>query len=243
MAQRRELARQRHTEKLAAIQQTESGEGNAQSGSTTLATTPGGDNTIGSEGVSGQMQALSLKAKPEEGKETFVAFARVYSGVVRRGQKVFVMGPKYDPAQGLRILPEGSTSVSACLPPVPHLACCTMDSLYLLMGRELEELEEVPSGNVLGIGGLEECVLKSATLSTSPALPPFIPLNFEATPIVRVAIEPKHPSEMPKLVRGMRLLNQADPCAEVLIQETGEHVLVTAGEVHLQRCLDDLRER
>lgn len=48
---------------------------------------------------------------------------------------------------------------------------------------------------------------------------------------------------MPKLVRGMRLLNQADPCAEVLIQETGEHVLVTAGEVHLQRCLDDLRER
>ncbi|XP_045545400.1 elongation factor-like GTPase 1 [Salmo salar] len=245
MAQRRELARQRHTERLAAIQQTESEEGNAQSGSTTPATTPGGDNTIGSEGVSGQMQALSLKAKPEEeeGKETFVAFARVYSGVVRRGQKVFVMGPKYDPAQGLRMLPEGSTSVSACLPPVPHLACCTMDSLYLLMGRELEELEEVPSGNVLGIGGLEECVLKSATLSTSPALPPFIPLNFEATPIVRVAIEPKHPSEMPKLVRGMRLLNQADPCAEVLIQETGEHVLVTAGEVHLQRCLDDLRER
>uniref|UniRef100_A0A4W5PKP8 Elongation factor-like 1 n=1 Tax=Hucho hucho TaxID=62062 RepID=A0A4W5PKP8_9TELE len=231
MAQRRELARQRHTERLAAIQQTESGEGNSQSGS--------------SDGVSGQMQALPLKAKPEEEeeKETFVAFARVYSGVVRRGQKVFVMGPKYDPAQGLRMLPEGSTSVSDCLPPVPHLACCTMDSLYLLMGRELEELEEVPSGNVLGIGGLEECVLKSATLSTSPALPPFIPLNFEATPIVRVAIEPKHPSEMPKLVRGMRLLNQADPCAEVLIQETGEHVLVTAGEVHLQRCLDDLRER
>uniref|UniRef100_A0A674EPC0 Elongation factor like GTPase 1 n=1 Tax=Salmo trutta TaxID=8032 RepID=A0A674EPC0_SALTR len=51
MAQRRELARQRHTEKLAAIQQTESGEGNAQSGSTTLATTPGGDNTIGKQVV------------------------------------------------------------------------------------------------------------------------------------------------------------------------------------------------
>uniref|UniRef100_A0A671PYH1 Elongation factor like GTPase 1 n=1 Tax=Sinocyclocheilus anshuiensis TaxID=1608454 RepID=A0A671PYH1_9TELE len=113
--------------------------------------------------------------------------------------------------------------------------CCTVDSLYLLMGRELEELDEVPSGNVLGGS--------SATISTSPACPPFTPLNFEATPIVRVAVEPKHPSEMPKLVRGMRLLNQANPCDEVLIQETGEHVLVTAGEVHLQRCLDDLRER
>uniref|UniRef100_A0A8C2IZA2 Elongation factor-like 1 n=1 Tax=Cyprinus carpio TaxID=7962 RepID=A0A8C2IZA2_CYPCA len=120
---------------------------------------------------------------------------------------------------------------------IPHMACCTVDRLYLLMGRELEDLDEVPSGNVLGIGGMEEFILKSATISTSPSCPPFTPLNFEATPIVRVAVEPKHPSEMPKLVRGMRLLNQADPCAEVLIQETGEHVLVTAGEVHLQRTM------
>ncbi|CAH2274105.1 elongation factor-like GTPase 1 [Pelobates cultripes] len=129
------------------------------------------------------------------------------------------------------------------LPAIPHMACCTIDNLYLLMGRELEELDEVPAGNVLGIRGLEDYVLKSGTLSTSPACPPFIPLNFEATPIVRVAVEPKHPSEMPQLVRGMKLLNQADPCVEVLIQESGEHVLVTAGEVHLQRCLDDLKNR
>lgn len=45
-----------------------------------------------------------------------------------------------------------------------------------------------------GIGGMEEFILKSATISTSPACPPFTPINFEATPIVRVAIEPKHPS-------------------------------------------------
>uniref|UniRef100_A0AAX7VAD0 Elongation factor-like 1 n=1 Tax=Astatotilapia calliptera TaxID=8154 RepID=A0AAX7VAD0_ASTCA len=185
---------------------------------------------------------LVLTSSEEEAKETFVAFARVYSGVVRKGQRVFVLGPKYDPAQSLSTLPEGC-SASDDVSEIPHLSRCSMENLYLLMGRELEELQEVPAGNVLGIGGLEEFVLKSATLSTSPACPPFTPLNFEATPIVRVAIEPKHPSEMPKLVRGMRLLNQADPCAEVLIQETGEHVLVTAGEVHLQRCLDDLRER
>lgn len=46
-----------------------------------------------------------------------------------------------------------------------------------------------------------------------------------------------------KLVSGLKLLNQADASVKVLIQETGEHVIVTAGEVHLQRCLDDLRER
>lgn len=58
---------------------------------------------------------------------------------------------------------------------------------------------DVHLSSLSGIGGLEECVLKSATLSTSPACPPFIPLNFEATPIVRVAIEPKHPSEFMNL--------------------------------------------
>ncbi len=45
---------------------------------------------------------------------------------------------------------------------------------------------------------------------------------------------------MRALVRGMKLLNQADPSVEVLVQQTGELVLVAAGEVHLQKCLDDL---
>lgn len=40
--------------------------------------------------------------------------------------------------------------------------------------------------------------------------------------------------DMPKLVRGLQILNQADPCAEYLVQETGEHVILTAGELHLE---------
>ncbi|XP_062295656.1 elongation factor-like GTPase 1 [Scomber scombrus] len=242
IAQRRDLARQRHADRMAAGQPAETTENNRDptlSGSTAQEGQSAG-------AITAKMESLIVReSKPEEEeeqKETFIAFARVYSGVVKKGQRVFVLGPKYDPAQGMSMLPEGC-SASDCASEVPHMSCCSMESIYLLMGRELDELEEVPAGNVLGIGGLGECVLKSATLSTSPACPPFTPLNFEATPIVRVAVEPKHPSEMPKLVRGMRLLNQADPCAEVMIQETGEHVLVTAGEVHLQRCLDDLRER
>ena len=55
-----------------------------------------------------------------------------------------------------------------------------------------------------------------------------------------MAIEPVRLLDMPQLVKGMRLLNEVDPCVEVTVQETGQHVLSTAGEVHLQRCLDDL---
>lgn len=50
-----------------------------------------------------QTEALAVKSTSEDGeKECFVAFARVYSGVVRRGQRVFVLGPKYDPATTLQ---------------------------------------------------------------------------------------------------------------------------------------------
>ncbi|XP_053128310.1 elongation factor-like GTPase 1 isoform X2 [Hemicordylus capensis] len=244
IAQRRELAKRRHAEKLAASQGQEPEQQAAGVNSADQARERGetkGDD----QPPASQMEAMTLAAAKQdtENKKAFVAFARVFSGVVKRGQKLFVLGPKYDPAESLHKLPPGCSAADADLPSVPHLACCTSDDLYLLMGRELEELQEVPSGNVLGIGGLQDFILKSATLSSSPACPPFTPLNFEATPIVRVAVEPKHPSEMPQLVKGMKLLNQADPCVQVLIQETGEHVLITAGEVHLQRCLDDLKER
>ena len=47
-------------------------------------------------------------------------------------------------------MPLGFSAPLEDLPPVPHMACCTLENLYLLMGRELEGLEEVPPGNVLG---------------------------------------------------------------------------------------------
>lgn len=40
---------------------------------------------------------------------------------------------------------------------------------------------------------------------------------------------------------GLKLLNQSDSCVQVMLQETGEHVIVTAGRVHLERCLEDLK--
>ena len=106
-----------------------------------------------------------------------------------------------------------------------HIALFTVQDLYLLMGRELESLDTIPAGNILGIGGLENHVLKSATISSTVACPPFTALPIEARPIVRVAVEPVHPADMPALGRGIRLLNQADPCVETLVQDTGESMV------------------
>lgn len=179
----------------------------------------------------------------------FIAFARIFSGMVRRGQRLYVLGPKHDPANSLHLhqdkklneenIPESVRKLASG----QHVTSFIVNDLYMFMGRELEQLDCVPAGNVLGIGGLEEHVLKSATVSSTVACPAFTDMYFDASPILRVAVEPASPGDMSRLVEGLRLLNQADPCVRVLVQETGEHVIVTAGEVHLQRCVDDLRER
>jgi len=69
------------------------------------------------------------------------------------------------------------------------------------------------------------------------------PCSLQATPIVQVALLPKSVSDLPLLVEGLRLLNQADAFVEVTVQTNGEHVLGAAGEVHLERCIKDLEER
>ncbi|KFM68647.1 Elongation factor Tu GTP-binding domain-containing protein 1, partial [Stegodyphus mimosarum] len=174
----------------------------------------------------------------------FVAFARIYSGILRKNQQLYVLGPKHDPAKILNSDLQVSDKITVHdLRPDQHITLATIKNLYLLMGQELIELEDASAGNVIGIGGLENHVLKSATLSSTVACPGFVDLHSSTVPIMRVALEPAHSREMPSLVRGMRLLNQADPCVQVFVQETGEHVLVSSGEVHLQRCIDDLKER
>ncbi len=202
-----------------------------------------------------KMAELKLDAErrreEEERLETetaFVAFARVYSGTLRPGQRLYVLGPKYDPAETLRLEREGlplvdeSATVRDRATAARHITVATVGELYLLLGRELHELGAAPAGSVVGIGGLEDHVLKSATVSSSPACPPFVEVTRSAAPILRVAVEPARSSHMPQLVQGLHLLNQADANVQVVLTDRGEHLLVTAGEVHLERCLRDLRE-
>ncbi|KAK9319596.1 P-loop containing nucleoside triphosphate hydrolase protein [Lipomyces orientalis] len=179
--------------------------------------------------LSAMLSELNLSAETAAGtpkKEAMIGFARIYSGTLTVGQELYVLGPKFNP-----------------LFPHKYVSKCIITDLYLMMGRELVALDAVPCGNVVGIGGLDGAVLKSATLFSTTGGVNLAGVNLSSAPIVRVALEPEHPGELPQLERGLRLLNQADPCVQIIVQETGEHVIVTAGELHLERCLKDLRER
>jgi ribosome assembly protein 1 len=65
--------------------------------------------------------------------EVFVGFGRVFSGTLRAGQEVWVLGPRYVP--GPPPLPGA--------PPPPHATRVRIGRLFLLMGRDLEEMDEV----------------------------------------------------------------------------------------------------
>jgi elongation factor 2 len=67
-------------------------------------------------------------------------------------------------------------------------------------------------------------------------------MKFSVSPVVRVAVEPKNPSELPKLVEGLKRLSKSDPCVKCYIEESGEHIVAGAGEHHLEICLKDLKE-
>lgn len=160
-------------------------------------------------------------------EEHFLAFGRVFSGVIRQGQQLHVLPSTYNPAD---------PNTTECLP-------ATASALYLMMGRGLERLPNVPAGNVLALSGLDHAILKSATVSSTPLCRPIAPLLFQSAAIVRVAVEPAHPGDMPAVAEGLRLLHRADPLVQVSVQDNGEHVLAAAGEVHLETCVKDLRER
>ncbi|EHA27911.1 hypothetical protein ASPNIDRAFT_129554, partial [Aspergillus niger ATCC 1015] len=169
------------------------------------------------------------ESEEKEDPEHLVGFARLYSGTLSVGDSIYVLAPKFSPEN-----PHAS--------PVPQKV--TVTDLYLLMGRSLEPLQSVPAGVVFGIGGLAGHVLKTGTLSSQ--LEGSINLagvSLNTPPIVRVALEPVNPADLSKMVTGLRLLEQSDPCAQYEVLPSGEHVILTAGELHLERCIKDLRER
>ena len=171
----------------------------------------------------------NANGQAREDPEHLIGFARLYSGTLSVGDSVYVLPPKFSPAY-----PHTA--------PEPQKVIVT--GLYLLMGRGLETLTSVPAGVVFGIGGLEGHVLKSGTLcSQLEGAVNLAGVNLGSQPIVRVALEPVDPADLEKMIRGMKLLEQSDPCAQYEVLESGEHVILTAGELHLERCLKDLRER
>lgn len=172
----------------------------------------------------GPLMLYVSKMIPTSDKGRFYAFGRVFSGKCSTGQKVRIMGPNYQPGKK------------------DDLFIKNIQRTVLMMGRYTEPIEDCPCGNTIGLVGIDQYLLKSGTITTSETAHNLRVMKFSVSPVVRVAVEPKNPSDLPKLVEGLKRLSKSDPCVRCYIEESGEHIVAGAGELHLEICLKDLQD-
>ncbi|KAH3762747.1 elongation factor 2 [Pelomyxa schiedti] len=163
------------------------------------------------------------KMVPAADKGRFYAFGRVFSGTIRSGMKVRILGQNYSPGRK------------------DDLFIKNVQRTVLLMGRTSEAVEDCPCGNVIGLVGIDQFLVKSGTLTDSEEAYPVKDMKFSVSPVVRVAVETVNPADLPKLVEGMKRLAKSDQLCQCYIEDTGEHIVAGAGELHLEICINDLR--
>jgi len=174
--------------------------------------------------ASGPLMAYVSKMVPTSDKGRFYAFGRVFSGTIATGQKVRIMGPNYQP---------GSKQ---------DLYNKQIQRTILMMGRYIEAIDDVPCGNLVGLVGVDQYLVKTGAISTFEGAHNMKQMKFSVSPVVRVAVQCKNPADLPKLVEGLKRLAKSDPMVQIYSEESGEHIIAGAGELHLEICLKDLEE-
>ncbi|KAI0328500.1 eukaryotic translation elongation factor 2 [Cubamyces sp. BRFM 1775] len=172
----------------------------------------------------GPLVCYISKMVPTSDKGRFYAFGRIFSGTVRAGPKIRIQGPNYVPGKK------------------DDLFIKSVQRTVLMMGRYVEPIEDCPAGNIVGLVGIDQFLLKSGTLTSSETAHNMKVMKFSVSPVVQVAVEVKNAADLPKLVEGLKRLSKSDPCVQTMISENGEHIVAGAGELHLEICLKDLQE-
>jgi elongation factor 2 len=164
------------------------------------------------------------KMVPTPDKGRFYAFGRVFSGTLVSGQKVRILGANYEHGKK------------------DDLYVKSIQRLVMMMGRRTEPVDSVPVGNTCAIVGIDQFLVKSGTLTTDEETYPIVTMKFSVSAVVRVAVQPKNPADLPKLVEGLKRLSKSDPLVQCSMEESGEHIVAGAGELHLEICIKDLQE-
>ncbi len=107
-----------------------------------------------------------------------------------------------------------------------------IQQVYIYNGAKREIVDNVPAGNIIGVGGLKAIPGETVTLEESE---PFEEITHLFEPVITKAIEAKQASDLPKLIEILRQVTKEDPSIKVEInEETGEHLMHGMGELHLE---------
>ena len=110
-------------------------------------------------------------------------------------------------------------------------------------GRYKVRINKLSAGNWVGIEGIDKGILKTATIvdiDDSETIS-FKRLDFNCESVIKIACEPLIPSELPKMLEGLRKINKSYPMVTTKVEESGEHLIIGTGELYLDQILHDLR--
>lgn len=175
----------------------------------------------------GRLCMFVSKMFPTKDFTRFRAFGRVFSGTIATGMKVKIQGGQYKPGEKHDSYKKG------------------VQRTILMMGGKEEPINDVPCGNTCALIGVDDCIKKQATIVNEDEVEAhnIRMMKYTVSPVVRVAVNPKNPQDLPKLVDGLKKLSKSDPLV-IIKQDKGtkEHIISGCGDLHIEICLKDLRE-
>ncbi|XP_015920056.1 116 kDa U5 small nuclear ribonucleoprotein component [Parasteatoda tepidariorum] len=175
----------------------------------------------------GPLMVHTTKQYSTQDATSFHVFGRVFSGTLQANQDVRILGETYTSTdeEDSRIL--------------------TVGRLWISEARYKIEVNRVPAGNWVLIEGIDQPIVKTATIvdvSEAAELFIFRPLKFNTNSVIKIAVEPVNPSELPKMLGGLRKVNKSYPLLSTKIEESGEHIILGTGELYLDCVMHDLRK-
>ncbi|KAI6351979.1 hypothetical protein MCOR25_009641 [Pyricularia grisea] len=172
------------------------------------------------------IQVTKLFSSPDA--KTFHSFGRVMSGTATPGAEVRVLGEGYS------------------VDDEEDMAIARVSDIWISETKYNIPTDGVPAGNFVLLGGVDNSIVKSATIvektfDNGEDAYIFKPVTHFTQSVFKVAVEPINPSELPKMLDGIRKINKSYPLITTKVEESGEHVILGTGELYMDCVLHDLR--
>ncbi|MFQ6094955.1 MAG: elongation factor EF-2 [Candidatus Bathyarchaeia archaeon] len=147
-----------------------------------------------------------------------VATGRLFSGDIKVGEQVYLVGAKRE---------------------------YRVQQVSMYMGPFREVVDHIDAGNIAALLGIDLARAGETLVDAAQKdlMVPFEQITYISEPVVTIALEPKHPKDLPKLVDVMRRLSIEDPNLVTTInKETGEYLLSGMGELHLEIAIKFMKD-
>ncbi|MEM3577555.1 MAG: elongation factor EF-2 [Candidatus Bathyarchaeia archaeon] len=150
--------------------------------------------------------------------EGLIATGRLFSGFVESGENVYLVNAKKE---------------------------FKIKNVSVYMGSSRETVEAVYAGNIAALAGLDLARAGETIVSAEykSEMVPFESIRYVSEPVVTVAVEPKNPADLPRLIEAINSVAVEDPnITPTIDRETGQYLLSGLGELHLEIALKFLKQ-